>query len=273
MDYETDLDNKPINFQFIGIILIALVITTILFYPFIFKEKKTSITPVKNESKVIQIEYITVLVTPTPDGKLYYASEQEEGIRKIQNPFSFYADNASGHKRMKVISTVYDYKIFDKLHWHNPSDNKDYEMLPQTGNKFLFVFYAMYLDDRTADDTRYYIPDSSKYVIQSIYDNNHIYYPIDYPYQLRILEMENSRDYTNTIEAQYFGTTRYYSKSSEYRKTAGETYTKNEVLRGGKSNAQSGYIVYEIPSILESNELIAGINFGSFGTSWWRLKP
>lgn len=269
MYYEPSYEIKP-NYFLIFIVIIS--ICVLIAYGYTHFQKPIE-TVIKNESKVIQIEYVTVLVTPTPDGRLYYASEQEEGIRKIQNPFSFYADNASGYKHMKIVSTVYEYKEFKKLTWHNPSDNLDYGMYPQTGKKFLFVFYAMYMDDRVSDDTRFFIPNSSQYVVQSIHDSSKTYYPIEYPKQLRFLELEYARDFLNREQAEYFGGMNAYTRSMNNRETAGEIFQETNILKGGKSNVLSGYVLYEIDDYLKPDELIAGINFYAFGNAWWRLKP
>ena len=268
-DFQMD-DEYSFNPQVAIFAVIAIIILVAIFFPYGSIEKKPAV--VENKSTAIQIEYITVMVTPTPDGKLYYANEFDPGIRKIQNPFSFYRDNASGQKALRVTSMVYDYKIFNYITWHNPSDQKDYTMYPNDGMRFLFVFYAMYLDDRIADDTRFNIPSPNNYVVQSIKDKS-TYLPLVYPEQLRFLELEYAKTMDNKEQAQYFGQHREYTRNSDAKDTAGEISVKDTVLRGGKSNMMSGYILYEVPRYLEPEDMIAGINFYSWGSPWWRLKP
>lgn len=272
-EYEESFDKPLINLQ--AIFFILLIFGIVIFYasPMIFKKSTEKIEITKCESTAIQIEYITILVTPTPDGKIYFASEYQEGIRKIQNPFSFYSDNASGYKRMMVRSFVYDYKVLDYLTWYNDNDAKDYRLHPHTGYKFLVVYYAMYLDDRIADDTRYHIPSKQNFIVQSVYDNSKYYLPYEIPTHFKYLELEYSKDFDNREYAQYFGQHTEYSRNIDNRLTAGIVSVPDTVLYGGKSNCESGYIIYEIPNTLTDEELLAGIHFGKFGTAYWKLKP
>ena len=275
MDYEDDYDLKPFNFQLLAIIGICCLVVGVFAYPFILKSLEPKPVPIqepKNESKLIQIEYVTVLVTPTPDGQTYYATEYENGIRKINNPFSFYRKDASGKKELKLMSIVYDYKITNSLHWHNPSDNIDYEQKPSKNKKYLWVFYGMWLDDRVSDDTRFYRPSTKNFVVINR-KTEQSYNPIDYPKHLRISELEYSYDITGTIQSEYFGTKRLYSSSTEYANTAGEYSDEQQWIQGGKSNAQSGYVLYEIEESDDVKDLIAGINFYSWGDAFWRLSP
>lgn len=271
-EYEQSFDNPIINLQ--ALFFIILIVSVGFWYlsPIVFH--KESIKPIiKNESTAIQIVYVNVTVTPTIDGKIYYANEYQEGIRKIQNKFTFSADNASGYKRMYVSSTVYDYKITDNLHWFNPSDYKYYSMVPHVGYKYLIVYYAMWMDNRVADDTPFYIPKSENYIVQSIYDDTKSYRPLDYPFQLRFAELEDDLDYRKKESIQSFGQHREYSRTSDAKNTAGEISVEDTILRAGLSNTMSGYKIYEIPNYLKDDELIAGINFYAFGNSWWRLSP
>lgn len=270
-EYEEDYDKPLINLQAVFFIILIIACSYFYLQPIFFK--KPEVKPVENKSDAIQIVYVNVTVEPTPDGKIYYASEYQEGIRKIQNKFSFYADNASGFKRMYVSSTVFNYKTIEKLHWFNPSDYKYYDMVPHEGYKYLIVYYAMWMDDRAADDTRFYIPSSKNYVVQSIYDADKTYFPLDYPFQLRIAELEDDLDYRGKESIQAFGQHREYSRKSDAINTAGEISVSDTILRAGLSNTLSGYKIYEIPNYLKDEELIAGINFYAFGSAWWRLKP
>lgn len=268
MYYEPSYKNSPNYF-----LIFVLIISVCIIVGYVYTHGQKPIEPIiKNESKMVQIEYVTVIVTPTPDGKLYYANEFDNGIRKIQNPFSFFSDNATGLKDLKITSMVYDYKIYNKLHWYNPSDGLYYEMSPSKDMKYLFVFFASYMDDVTADDTRFYIPNTSNYVIQSIYKND-VYTPIEYPKQIRFTEMEYSKDFKNRESAQYYGGIRSYTRSIDYKNSAGEIFIETNVLRGGESNYISGYLLYEIPKEMYEQELIFGVNYYAYGNAWWRLKP
>lgn len=270
-DLEISYDKPIINLH--AVIMISLILICAFFYiaP-LFKHKEVDKPVIKNESKVIEKVYVTIMIPPTPDGKLYFASEFEEGIRKIQNPFSFFADNASGYKRMLIRSFVYDYKRLPYMTWHNDIDQLDYRMHPHENCDFLVVYYAMYIDDRVADNVRYYIPSINNYVVTSINGDKPIYIPMDVPKQLKFIDLEYSYDFNNVEIAQYFGQHTEYSRRGKDRQTGGYTSVEDDVLRAGKSNAESGYIIYQIPKDLETKDIIAGINFASFGTSYWKLQ-
>lgn len=219
--------------------------------------------------EIIYIEKI-ITVTPTPDGNLYFASEYQEGIRKIKRPFSWSRTNVTGFKDMSVHALVYDYRVMDSYHWFNPSDYKYYIETPSNpDNKFVFVFINIYMDNILGDDTRMWLPDEKHYLLQA---QNVRFHPIDFEKQIRIKEFEDVYNYNDDYRVGYYGTFRYTSRSINYASTAGETYENLTYLRGGKSNAIDGYIVFEIPKVIDENELILSANFFQFGNAAWKLK-
>jgi len=272
MDYEVDLDAKPINFRLLALLCICAAITGFLFYPMFKPQPVKVIEPLQNVSQAIEIRYIEVPVTQAPDGLVFFASEYQTGIRKINRPFSFYGDNVTGKKDMRIITRVYDYKIFTKLHWYNPSDTHIYEMLPSSGNKYLFVFYNMMMDDITAQDARFFMPSFKNFVVQDMNIAGQ-FYPLEYPYQINIKELEYSYNLNDDSKVKHFSGHREYSTSLSEKSTAGEIWIKHNILRGGISNSEDGYILYEIPIDTKEENLIVGINFYSWGDAYWKLKP
>jgi hypothetical protein len=270
-DYEISYDKPVINLQ--AVIFIGLILICVFFYIAPLFKQKEVITPViKNESIAIQIEYVTVLVTPTPDGKLYFASEYESGIRKIQNPFTFRIDNASGLKDAVVKTVAYDFKRVKELTWFNDADNKWYKINPYTGYDYLIVYYAMYLDNRIGDNTQYNIPALHNFIVTGIENRDVVFYPQDYPKHLRYAELEYSYDYNNVEYAEHFGQHVEYSKRTKDKHTAGLASIEDTHINAGKSNAESGYLIYEIPKELKTDDIITGINFGNYGYGYWKLK-
>lgn len=269
-EHELTYEKPIINLQ--ALIFIALIILVGWFYlsPIFIKEKPIETPIIKNESKAIQIEYITVMVTPIPDGKLYFANEFSEGIRKIQNPFTFYTNNASGKKDMVVKSFVYDYKRLPYLTWHNDNDNQNYHVHPHEGYDYLIVYYAMYLDNRIADSVSYSIPSLNNFIVSDI-DKSSFYYAVDMPAHINYIELEHSYDFNNAEIAEYFGQRVSYSRRLNDKETAGIISIKEETINAGKSNAESGYIIYTIPKDIPDDRLIAGINFGENKRPWWKL--
>lgn len=274
-EYEITYEKPLINFHMLVIIGICFLIAGVLFYPIMNKsnvQKDNSIDeiPTPNISTVIQIEYVTVLVTPTPDGLNYFASEYESGIRKIGRPFSWIRKDVSGLKDMSVHARVYDYREFDYYTWFNPTDYKYYKQYPlNKNNKFVFVFVNIYMDDIAGEDTRLYLPKEKFYGLEI---NNIIYYPIEFMKQLRIKELEETWNFNEDSRVKYYAVNTFYSHSSSNANTAGETFEELTYLRGGKSNAIDGYIVYEVPKNSKPEDMIVRANFYQFGNSAWKLK-
>jgi len=212
-----------------------------------------------------------VFVYPTIDGNIYFASEYQEGIRKIKRPFSFYRKEAIGLKDLSIHAVIYDYKIFNSYHWFNPTDYKYYEVFPiNPENKFLFVFANIYMDDIIADDTRFWIPTEKQFNVQ-VYET--VYNPISFPKQIRIKELEDTFNYNDNSMVTAYNSLRQYKTSNEYQNTAGETFESIDVLKGGKSNAIDGYLLFELDKNTPDEDILVCENFYSFGSSCWKLKP
>ena len=268
MNGEYEFNTRIYVFGVIGVLLIF----CIFFLPPILEKPKT--IPVINISVNITstptpiIEY--VYITPTPDNGIYYASEYQSGVRKLQRPFSFYREKALGEKDLSVHITVYDYKTFSKYHWFNPSDYLYYTKFPQSpNNKFLFVFINTYLDDIIGDDTRFWIPSEKSFAVQV---SDRVYSPISFEKQLRIKELEETFNLNDNNRIGYYNSYLIYSPTRNDSNTAGETTNNIDVLKGGKSNAIDGYLVFEIPKGAQEKDISVLGNFYTFGSSQWRLN-
>lgn len=262
-----------INIRFLAYIGIMILLICLIFphatYNLIatpFKEQNKTI----NETPIIIIyKNITVFVTPTPDGKRYFAGEYQTGTRLLYRPFTFTRENASGFKDLSVTTRIYDYKIFNKLHVFNPTTYK-YELIyPRSDTKFLFIFVNTYLNDIVGDDSRFWSMDKKMFAAQI---GNLLFYPSEYTEHLRIKELEETFTYDNSIAVESYRQKRLYSASSEYRQSAGEYSDKLGWLRGGISNAIDGYILFEIPKDTKTEDILILGNFYTFGNANWVLK-
>jgi hypothetical protein len=239
-------------------------------YPMIKPEQEITINNTPNVSVITIYKEIEILVTPTPDGIIYYATEYQEGIRKLGRPFSWIRSDVSGLKDMAVHVRIYDYRVMDSYHWFNPSDYKYYEEFPSNkNNKFVFVFINILMDDISGDDTRMWLPDEKHYGIQI---GQTIYQPLDFMKQLRIQELEDTYNLNDDHRIGYYNSYNYYSSNLNNAPTAGETYTNITWLRGGKSNAVDGYLVYEVPKEIELKDMILTANFYEFGNAAWKFE-
>jgi hypothetical protein len=227
-----------------------------------------NITP--NVTPIIIYKTIEILVTPTPDGKIYFASEYDNGIRKLKRPFSILRENAQGLKTLSVHTTIYDYKIFPIYHWFNPNDYKYYPQYPiNPDNKFIFIFINTYADDVIGDDARFWIPVEGSYLLES---NNIVYSPISFSKQIRIKELESTYNYNDNSRVTAYNSNRIYKSSIEYSNTSGETSESIDVLKGGQSNAIDGYMIFEIPKDIKTEDITIWMNLYSWGNAGWVLK-
>jgi hypothetical protein len=254
-----------LNPRIYAILFVVFIAFMFLFGGSLLFPHKQTLTP----NTTIIYRNITVLVTPTPDGHIYFASEYMNGTRLLQRPYSFIRYNALGNQDMKVTTIVYDYKIFEKLHSFNPTTYKYEEILPSKGKKFLMIFAYVFMDDRIGDDTCMWAFNRSFF---AVYDGNTTYRQIEYSYQLRFRELENTFTFDKSVGVQAFKSFREYSKSSEYADTAGEYNDEIYYLRGGASNAIDGFLLYEIDENKTPENLIVLGQFYAFGYSNWILK-
>lgn len=259
------IDKEPNYYRYAGILLI---IGFLIFYspiPKWFTQKpqiNTTVTIIEKEVKVY--------ITPIPDNKNYFANEYTSGLRLIKMPFTWIRNNAIGKQDMRVSVRIYDYMLFEKIHWWNPNIGKYNEQYPEDNhNQFLFLFINIEMDNTVADDTRLWLPDKNKFAIQS---NGIVYYSKNYPEQLRIKELEETTNLNDDYRIQHYGQMRLYSPSNQYRDFAGEYSDTHTYLRAGKSNAEDGYLIFEIPKSSNLNNTLALGDFGKFGSSQWRLK-
>jgi len=234
----------------------------------IFPKKEVKVE--EEPAAIIIIENITtILVTPTPDGHIYFASEYQNGTRLLKRPYSFIRYNALYRADMKVTTIVYDYKFFDKLHWFNPAQYKYQEMLPANqDSKFCIIFIYIFMDDVVGDDTRMWAFNRSYF---AVYDGTNVIENVPYPYQLRFKELEETSNFNGDSYIQAFKQTRVYNENEYAVKTAGEMSEETYYLRGGRSNAIDGYMIYEIPKTKTAEDLTVLANFASFGNANWRF--
>lgn len=271
-EYEIEFQQKIFNPHIIAILLISCIVFLFLFYPIISpKEKIVNNSPVI-ETKTI-IKYQTIIITPSIDGKIYYAQEHQNGTRKINNVYSYYTKPISGQTNLKVSCIVYGYLILPYItimDWRE-SERTWVKANPNINNKFIFVFFNMGTDNIIGGNGAIYKPEDNKF---SLKINNFEYYPIsNYPKEIQIKELDNTHNYYDTLTIEPFGYQRYYSKSKEYRNNAGITTKTYEDILAGESNSMDGYFIFEIPIDTDEKDIIFNVNLIPFGYSGWRLSP
>jgi hypothetical protein len=257
------------------IIVIGIIILLLSGIP--FKIIKDTVSPPKiiNQSlnvtptPIIIYKNVTVLVTPTPDGKTYFAGEYQTGLRRMGRLFSWYHENATGFKDMSGHVKIYDYRFFSSIHIFNPTDYRYYQVDSSQDKKFLFVFVKIYLDNIIGKADSLWLPNEYHYYVSA---KNTLYNPIQFEKRLRIRELEETWNDNGDFRIGYYGVFNTYSREIQYASTAGEVAQPIYYVKGGESNAIDGYIVYEIPYDINENDINIIGDMYAFGQPSWTLK-
>ena len=272
MDYENNYSVS--NFRIILIFLIILVGINYMYHPMDKLFPKSQKIIVNNSTSInntiIVYRNITVTVTPTPDGQTYFASEYQDGIRKLGRYYSWINKGVEGKHDMSGHVKVYGWRQFDSLHIFNAPDYKYYEVIPKTENAtFFIVFVKCYLDDVIGDDIPMWLPDENQFLLLS---GGKVYSPIQWEKQLRIKEIENTPTDDLATNIEYYGVINRYSRDKKYKETAGEFAEQIYYVRGGESNAIDGYIIYEIEKGQNPYDNVITSSLFGFGSPSWSMK-
>ena len=227
------------NSRTLILIVIGLWLVNMYAHPIdlIMKPQPVNISVNATPTPIIIYRNVTVTVTPTPDGKIYFASEYQDGIRKLGRLFSWMRYNALGNETMSSHVKVYDYRDFKSLHIFNPSDYKYYEVMPQEeDNRYIIIFVKIWLDDVTGSDMPLWLPNEQHYYLQSF---NQVFTPVKWDRQLRIKELEDTFNDNRDSRIQYYGQYNVYTRDLRYKSTAGEKAEDIYWVMGGESNAVS----------------------------------
>jgi len=258
----------PVILLIIGFFFVISGIPFIMIKNTFFKpvQNNTTVTP----TPIIIYKNVTVMVTPTPDGKTYFAGEYQSGIRKLGRYFSWYREDVEGKKDMSGHVKIYDYRFFNSIHIFDPTDYRYYEIIPNQDNaKYLFIFVKIYLDDIAGDDVPLWLPDENHYFVMA---NNTVYKPVKFEKRLRIKELEETFNDNNDFRIAYYGVFNTYTRDLRYRSSAGEYAQQLYYVMGGESNAIDGYIVYYIPKEIQEKDIKIFTDMYAFGNPEWILS-
>lgn len=265
MDAEYEFNSKVIVLVIIGLVIMGLI-----FFPYkSFEKPKKVVNMSVNVTTTPTPEIQYVYITPTPDNGIYYAGEYHSGIRKLARWFSWQRINASGYKDMSGHVKVYDYRVLQKVHVFDNSENLYYEQSASPGFKYLFVFVKIYLDEFSGDDTRLWVPNENHYYVHI---NGEMFAPIEWKKEFRMREFEETTTENSDYMIWYYGYFTKYTKDEEYRATGGYMADPVYFIKAGESNAIDGYIVYEIPEGTKEEDIIVAANMYAFGDPEWKLK-
>lgn len=215
---------------------------------------------------------IAVTTVPTPEIRVPVVQKTESPEELMlrtngrwQNELlTFGRSDVDGKKDLLMSTTVYGYKIQKEYHYWSVSWADYFTETPQNGYKFLFVYVVMWVDDVIGDDVRPYGMDQDHFYIEY---KNKIYHPVkNYDPVYRVKEMETVYNYNDDAGITPYG----------YLIIVDETGTRaipGAYIKGGKSNAWDGYIIYEVPQDAQPEDLkVIGRFEDLAGWHWWQLK-
>lgn len=230
-----------------------------------------------------------VTVTPTIDGKTYFAGEYQSGIRLLSHPFSWYRDDINiKNNKLKISANVYDYRIFNTYHYkdfdYSNSPNNIYvEQFPSNpNNEFIFVLANIYEDDTIGNTYNSWLPTVNSFALSI---NGITYTPIVPSEYTQIKEMEEITNQQNDYFIEPFGTYHQYTNSYSHNEyynngtpvgfvpngvAGNKLYTLSQIPKGS-SNMVDGYIMFEIPKDTPYTAINVIANFFTFGHAEWKL--
>jgi hypothetical protein len=170
---------------------------------------------------------------------------------------------------MDVNVTVWGYKILPYYRYFHNGWGGYYYQKPDPGKKYLFVYAAIWIPGTSStNDARLWLPTADKFVVT--YNGNVI--PLDPTYMdygtgaVTISELQHVKDFTGTTPIGYYG------KHITLNPQTGKQYLEEDSwVRFGESNTVSGFIIFQIDSDAEPEDLQVQGSFYSFGTAVWRL--
>jgi hypothetical protein len=235
---------------------------------------KPTPTPTPTPAPVITPP-ITIDPTPIPEATLIPANDTFTwgGPRALGDWFTWRRDNVLGYKDLFVRVTVYGYKEMDNYTWWSIDWGKWFFQYPPQGNKFIFAFVHMEMTSPDGDqagntswDPRMWGLDSNYFRLQAgstLYDRDDSYQP---PTIIKELQFTNVMDNSTKIGMYGYQTYSYVHSLTEEPKPYPLYY-----LRGGKSNAWDGFILYDVPADVSPENMAVVSNFGTFGSAYWNL--
>lgn len=204
---------------------------------------------------------------PTPDysscPNCYHLKDWHFWFRSNVSPA---IDMKLGSQDMRTWVTVYDYRLLTAYHISAASTwgtTARFRQSPDPGYQFLFIFINEYSD---GDDVRSYIFGKNNFAIQV---KDKLYYPEDDidPTQ-RITEFDDMWDYAHVQTPKQFG-----YKIIQDLDTGIYRAESKEILYGGRSNAEDGYLIFQIPADANISEIKVAASFANLGGyQWWQLN-
>lgn len=163
---------------------------------------------------------------------------------------------------------VYQHAWLDGYSWYNTPMGQYYKQEPTKGNRYFAVWINQEAFGTDAHNSTGFFPfyeDAFRLQIKDQLIKSDTVHNVT----CRILEFDNKVDYYRAITAPPLG---YYIKKVGYSpETGGYVALRIGEIHIGKSNSESGYLLFEVPKDTMPEDVILLGNFQRFGTAYWRF--
>jgi len=224
----------------------------------------TPTAPVTMIPERVDIPAAVVSIVPIPTENKADYMERTNG-RDEKELYKFFRNNVSGNQDLMIYATVYGHNFYQDYHTWSDSWSEYFRETPAPGYQFLFVYVVVWVDTETGDDCRPYGFDKDHWRVQY---GNRIYEPIKYyDPAWRIREMETVSNYNKDSFIVPYGVIRRFDNDR------GWVADPLGWIKGGRSNAWDGYLIYEVPETATEDKLKVIGRFENLGYyAWWQLK-
>lgn len=182
--------------------------------------------------------------------------------------FKWNRPNVLGTSDLSAGIIVYDHAWLNNYSWYNIPMGQYYKQEPTKGYRYFAVWINQEAFGTDAHNNTGFFPFYEDAFRLQVKDQLISFDKIHNP-TCRILEFDNKDDYYNAITAPPLG---YYIKKVGYTpETGGYVALRIGEIHIGKSNSESGYLLFEVPEQTMTEDVILLGNFGRFGTAYWRF--
>jgi hypothetical protein len=230
----------------------------------------------KLEAHNQELQNMVIVSTPEPEPtgtpyQMYVPNPYKLGSSlKLNEWYNFKEDNALGLKDMNISTTMYGYKTLKNFTYYDYNWGQVFNESAPDGYVYFLAYINTVMDNTiTGDDTRMYLPQQNSY---ALFIGDTVYYPIVFDYiHNQILEMDNTYN-LNHVERIKPYAYEYVNTKDNRTGIKVPTMLNKYTLYGGISNAEDGYIIFQIPENYNYRMIRVEGNFFSFGSMSWRIS-
>jgi hypothetical protein len=188
--------------------------------------------------------------------------------KRMGDWFKYQRENVEGLKDIDMWATVYASRFLDKYEYWSIDWGRYFTQLPSDGMKYLVIQARIKLvGDTQEKDPRMWGPGQDHFKVQTNETGNNTYtIDTNHVFGMRIRELEEVNDMTDTDKIFDYGYYRFYDRSGIAQ--VGEL----GYIRMGEGNAWDGYLLFEVPKDTRMKDVKVLERIDGIGNVWWQLR-